>query len=110
RVLFRSGEGHEFEAVLDAVTRGGVSVRVGGPAAVRPESPLRITLALPPLKGGRMELVIQKATELGVAEVWPVVTVRTDAAGRPALRGTRQDRWDKVASAAAEQCGRAVVP
>jgi 16S rRNA (uracil1498-N3)-methyltransferase len=104
------GRGQEYEAVLDSVTRGGVGVRVAGPAPPRPESPLRITLALPPLKGDRMELVIQKATELGVAEVRPVVTVRTDAVGRPALGGSRQERWDKVASGAAEQCGRAVVP
>jgi 16S rRNA (uracil1498-N3)-methyltransferase len=57
-----------------------------------------------------MELVIQKATELGVFAVWPVVTFRTDAAARPALQGSRQERWEKVASGAAEQCGRAVVP
>jgi 16S rRNA (uracil1498-N3)-methyltransferase len=57
-----------------------------------------------------MELVVQKATELGVAEIWPVITVRTDPAARPALEGSRQDRWEKVASGAAEQCGRAVVP
>ncbi len=57
-----------------------------------------------------MELVLQKATELGVAEIWPVVTDRTDAAARPALHGTRVERWERVASGAAEQCGRAVVP
>ena len=57
-----------------------------------------------------MELAIQKATELGVAEIRPVVTARTDAAARPALKGSRQERWEKVASGAAEQCGRAVVP
>src|SRR6185503_21344624 len=105
------GEGAEFEATLDSVTRQGVQVRLGGPTTPRcPESPLRVVLALPPLKGDRMETVIQKATELGVAEVRPVVTARTDAAGRPALHGSRQERWEKVASGAAEQCGRAVVP
>jgi len=57
-----------------------------------------------------MELAIQKSTELGVAAVRPVVTVRTDAAARPALHGTRQERWDKVASGAAAQSGRAFVP
>jgi 16S rRNA (uracil1498-N3)-methyltransferase len=57
-----------------------------------------------------MELVIQKSTELGVAEIWPVVTYRTDAAARPALQGSRSERWERVASGAAEQCGRAVVP
>ena len=80
------------------------------PSRPRPESPLRIVLALSPLKGDRMELAIQKATELGVAEVWPVVTARTDAAARPALQRLAQERWEKVASGAAEQCGRAVVP
>jgi len=104
------GRGAEFEGTLEAVTRGGVHACLGGAVVARSESPLRLVLALSPLKGDRMELVIQKATELGVAEIWPLVTARTDAAARPALRGSRQDRWDKVASGAAEQCGRAVVP
>jgi 16S rRNA (uracil1498-N3)-methyltransferase len=104
------GAGAEFEAVLESVTRQGVHIRLAGPVAPRAESPLRLVLALSPLKGDRMELVIQKATELGVSAIWPVVTIRTDAAARPALQGSRQERWDKVASGAAEQCGRAVVP
>ena len=104
------GRGAEYEAVLEVVARQGVSGRVTGPAVPRPESPLRVTLAMSPLKGDRMELAIQKATELGVAEIRPVVTVRTDTAARPALEGARRDRWDKVASGAAEQCGRATVP
>ena len=104
------GRGAEFEAVLEAVHRREVAARLGARVAARPESPLRVTLAVAPLKGDRMELVIQKATELGAAEIRPVVTFRTDAAARPALRGTRQERWEKVASGAAEQSGRAVVP
>ncbi len=104
------GHGAEFDAILEVVTRQGVSGRITGAAVPRPESPLRVTLAMSPLKGDRMELAIQKATELGVAEIRPVVTVRTDAAARPALKGARQDRWEKVASGAAEQCGRATVP
>lgn len=104
------GAGAEFEATLDTVARNGVFLKLAGPVAARAESPLRIVLALSPLKGDRMELVIQKATELGAAEIRPVVCARTDAAARPALQGSRQDRWDKVASGAAEQCGRAVVP
>ncbi|HVR69746.1 MAG TPA: 16S rRNA (uracil(1498)-N(3))-methyltransferase [Vicinamibacteria bacterium] len=104
------GAGQEFEAILDVVRRGEVSARLSGLVPARPESPLELILALSPLKGDRMELVIQKATELGVTAFRPVVTARTDAAARPALKGSRQDRWDKVASGAAEQCGRAVVP
>ena len=104
------GSGAEFEAVLDEVSRRTVSARLTASAEARPESPLQLVLALAPLKGDRMELVVQKATELGVAEIWPVITFRTDAAARPALRGSRLERWDRVASGAAEQCGRAVVP
>lgn len=104
------GAGSEFEAVLDEVSRRTVSARLGGTAGACGESPLHLVLALSPLKGDRMELALQKATELGVAEVWPVVTFRTDTAARPALKGARMERWERVVSGAAEQCGRAVVP
>ncbi len=104
------GSGAEFLAVLEEVSRRGVFARLGGRTTARPEPPLRLVLAVSPLKGDRMELVVQKATELGVSEIWPVVTFRTDAAARPALAGSRGERWDRVASGAAEQCGRAVVP
>jgi 16S rRNA (uracil1498-N3)-methyltransferase len=104
------GRGAEFEGTLDSVTRQAVSLRLNHAVTARPESPLRIELALSPLKGDRMELVIQKATELGVAAIRPVVCARTDAVARPALKGSRQERWERVASGAAEQCGRAVVP
>jgi 16S rRNA (uracil1498-N3)-methyltransferase len=104
------GAGAEFEALLDEVSRRTVSARLGAAVTPRPESPLRLVLAVSPLKGDRMELVVQKATELGVAGIWPVVTFRTDAAARPALQGSRGERWERVASGAAEQCGRAVVP
>ncbi len=104
------GIGAEFEAELDEVSRRSVTARLGSAVTPRAESPLRLVLALSPLKGDRMELVVQKATELGVAAIWPVVTFRTDAAARPALQGSRGERWERVASGAAEQCGRAVVP
>jgi 16S rRNA (uracil1498-N3)-methyltransferase len=104
------GRGGEYEAALDEVSRGRVTARLSGLVVPRPESPLFMTLALSPLKGDRMELVVQKATELGVSAIQPVILTRTDAVARPALKGTRHDRWEKVASGAAEQCGRATVP
>ena len=109
-VLVFDGNGAEFEAELDEVSRRSVSARLGAAVTPRRESPLRLVLAVSPLKGDRMELVVQKATELGIAAIWPVVTFRTDAAARPALGGSRGERWARVASGAAEQCGRAVVP
>jgi 16S rRNA (uracil1498-N3)-methyltransferase len=109
-VLVFDGAGQEWDAVLEEVSRRAVVARLLHAVAARPESPLRLVLAMAALKGDRMELVIQKATELGVAQIWPVVTFRTDAAARPALNGSRAERWERVASGAAEQCGRAVVP
>jgi 16S rRNA (uracil1498-N3)-methyltransferase len=104
------GAGSEFEGVLDEVSRRTVSARLTHAVPARPESHLHLVLAVSPLKGDRMEVVLQKATELGVSEIWPVVTARTDAAARPALRGSRGERWDRVVAGASEQCGRAVVP
>jgi len=104
------GAGSEFEGVLHEVSRRAVSAHLGHAVPPRAESPLHLVLAVSPLKGDRMETVVQKATELGVGEIWPVITARTDAAARPALRGSRDERWERVAAGAAEQCGRAVVP
>ena len=104
------GEGNEFAGRIESLSRDRVVVDLGDSVEARKESPLRLTLALAPLKGDRMDLVIQKATELGVHEIRPVLTERTDAEGRPSAAGARDIRWRRIASAAAEQCGRAVVP
>jgi len=69
------------------------------------ESALNIILVQGLLKGHKMDLIIQKVTELGVKEVQPVITVRSQ------LRDTRKvARWRKIAEEASEQSGRSVVP
>jgi 16S rRNA (uracil1498-N3)-methyltransferase len=69
------------------------------------ESPLDIVLVQCLLKGQKMDIVIQKATELGVKEVQPVITQRS------LLRDTRKvARWKKITEEASEQSGRSVVP
>jgi 16S rRNA (uracil1498-N3)-methyltransferase len=74
------------------------------------ELPLRIVLAQGMASGERMDWIIEKTTELGVAEVWPVAAQRSVTR----LKGERQERrtqhWQRVAAAACEQCGRNVVP
>ena len=104
------GRGSEFSARVVSSTRRGLKLEVGAATAPRPEAPVRIVLAVSPLKGDKMTFVVQKACELGVDTVIPVVTARTDAAARPALQGTRQRRWAAIAEDAAAQSGRAVVP
>jgi 16S rRNA (uracil1498-N3)-methyltransferase len=69
------------------------------------ESPINITLVQGILKGEKMDLVVQKVTELGVTEIIPVVTERSQ------LRETRKAaRWKKIAEEASRQSGRSVIP
>jgi len=69
------------------------------------ESPVNITLVQSLLKGEKMDLVIQKTTELGVREIVPVITERSQ------LRETRKViRWQKIAEEASRQSGRTIIP
>ncbi|HEX8096931.1 MAG TPA: 16S rRNA (uracil(1498)-N(3))-methyltransferase [Pyrinomonadaceae bacterium] len=106
------GEGREYRGVVEDFNRDGA--RVGSLEEVtpaRPESPLRLTLAVALLKGEKLDLVMQKATELGVARIAPVVTKLADVRlrdGRDAAK--RVARWERIALEAAKQCGRARLP
>src|SRR5918911_2856644 len=108
------GAGREFRcAVAEARGRDGRArlACLEEVAAQRPESPLRLTLAVALLKGEKFDTVVQKATELGVVRVVPVETARADVrlrAGRDAE--ARVGRWRRLAVEAAKQSGRAVVP
>ena len=61
-------------------------------------------------KADKLDLVLQKATELGVSAVWPVLTERSVARPKPEALGTRHARWQRIAEEAARQSGRAEVP
>jgi 16S rRNA (uracil1498-N3)-methyltransferase len=75
-------------------------------AAPRPPA-LRITLAQGIPKGAKMDFVVEKATELGVAAIRPFASERTIGEGE---RSGKLERWRRLAKAAAQQCGRADVP
>lgn len=75
-----------------------------------PAPRFRLTLAQSLIQPARFEWVLQKATELGVAQITPVVTSRTTV--RPSSRGAahRMERWRRIVTEAAAQCGRATLP
>lgn len=102
--------GREFQATIRAIEKHGVTIEVGEPAPASPERSAPLRLLMSPLKGDLTELVIQKATELGVARISPVVFERTDTVARREPGEGRRERWHRVATSAAEQSGRAVVP
>jgi 16S rRNA (uracil1498-N3)-methyltransferase len=106
------GEGREFACVVgEARSRDAALEVVRRVEPQRPESPLELTLAVALLKGEKFDLVVQKATELGVARVVPVVTARADVRLRDERDAARRgERWHRLALEAAKQSGRARVP
>jgi 16S rRNA (uracil1498-N3)-methyltransferase len=104
------GKGREFEATIESSHARQVPVRITREIAPRPESPLHLVLALPSPKADRMDWVLQKCTELGVAEFWPITSARSEPCARGAASPARLERWLRILAAATEQCGRASLP
>lgn len=108
-VLF-NGDGHDYDARIATAGKRGASAQVGSRRAVDNESPLRITLLQGIARGEKMDLVLQKATELGVAAVLPVGSERSDVRLDEARAAKRLAHWRQVVIAACEQSGRARIP
>ncbi len=108
-VLF-DGEGNAWDAVIATCGRGEVTVQVGGLRAEDRESPLQVMLAQAVSSGERMDYTIQKAVELGVSAIQPLMAERcvVRLSGERALK--RVAHWQSVVIAACEQCGRNRVP
>jgi len=96
--------GREHEVVLEQVTAREATGRVVGTSLASRESPLELVLMPALVKHDRMDWVVEKATELGVARIAPVVTRFSVA------RGDHGERWRRIATAAAKQCGRTRIP
>jgi 16S rRNA (uracil1498-N3)-methyltransferase len=105
-----NGRGSEFDGIVDEAGRGGVRVRIHSVAEPAPEPRVAITLAQAVLKGDKMDDVVRDATMLGVAEIQPVITARTEVTRAALARGARRERWERIAISSAKQCGRAAVP
>lgn len=110
RVMLFNGDGRDYAAELIAVAAREVRVRILDSRSNESESPLRITLAQALARGEKMDWIVQKATELGVAEIVPLVTARSEVKLDEARAGKRLEHWRAVAISACEQSGRARVP
>ncbi|QDI02780.1 16S rRNA (uracil(1498)-N(3))-methyltransferase [Xanthomonas cerealis pv. cerealis] len=108
-VLF-NGDGCDYDAELLQVGKRGASARIGAAQPVHNESPLAITLLQGVARGEKMDLILQKATELGVAAIVPVWAERTEVKLDAARTDKRVAHWRSVVISACEQSGRARVP
>jgi 16S rRNA (uracil1498-N3)-methyltransferase len=104
------GRGGEYDATIVQLDRRGVRVQIELHRDIERESPLSVTLLQALARGERMDFIVQKATELGVAAIVAMggdrSVVRLDGAGL----ARRCEHWRAVAISACEQCGRNRVP
>lgn len=109
-VTLFDGSGNEFPSVVAEVSRKEMLLQAGDPVSRNLESPLSIRLIQGVSRGERMDFTVQKATELGVRRISPVLTdfsvvkLKSDRALR------KMHHWQKIAQSACEQCGRNTLP
>ena len=109
-VLLFDGRGSEYEAQLSMPGRGKVVAGIGARRDVDRESPLAVTLVQAVSSGEKMDFTIQKAIELGVAAIQPVLTMKSVVRLSVEREEKKLAHWRRVAIAACEQCGRNRVP
>ena len=105
-----NGRGQEWRAVVDAVDKHRVRVRLEEAIVPPPEPSIAIVLAVAALKGDKMDDVVRDAVMIGVAAIQPIVTARSEIPLSRVRDGGRVARWQRVAVSSAKQCGRAVIP
>ena len=110
-IILFNGDGREFRAEISQIAKRSVSARVleVNDVAER-ESPLQLTLAQGVARGEKMDLILQKATELGVSRIVPLITVRTEVKLDAERVGRRLAHWQAVIASACEQSGRVRLP
>ena len=106
------GRGREFRCSVSNTKRESAELHIESEVEpAKPESQLQLNLCVALLKGEKFDLVVQKATELGVTKVTPLITRYADIHLRDAADATKRTaRWQRIALEAAKQSGRAFVP
>jgi 16S rRNA (uracil1498-N3)-methyltransferase len=109
-IVFFDDAGWEYEAVIRSLSARSAEVEILRSFQAQTESPLQLTLAVGLTKGEKMDFVVEKATELGVGAIVPFVSAFTVPKLDQRKVEQRRERWQKIALAAAKQCGRTRLP
>jgi 16S rRNA (uracil1498-N3)-methyltransferase len=103
-------QGGEFEATVTQMGRNNVQVHIGKHHAIERENTNAVHLAIGMPANERMDWLVEKAVELGVASIQPLVTQRTVLRLSGDRAAKKQNHWQSIAVAACEQCGGNRVP
>lgn len=109
KVTVFDGRGSEINTSITVAKKGAVEL-ASGPAQRSAELGAKIALAQAVPKGKNMDLIIEKATELGVAEIHPLLSERTVIKLDAKERTKKQDKWQRVAIEACKQSGQNYLP
>jgi len=109
-IVVFNGEGGEYSATVAEANRKIVLIAIGKWNSRSVESPLQVTLGLGIARGDRMDISVQKAVELGVNGITPLLTERCVVQFKGEKKPQRWLHWQKIARHAAEQSGRTMVP
>jgi 16S rRNA (uracil1498-N3)-methyltransferase len=110
RLVVFNGNGTEREASVNSLQRRGAMLTLAAVRTPLPESSLDLTLIQALAKSDAMDLIVQKATELGVRTLVPVYTEHSVVKLDTERSERRIDHWRKIARSACEQCGRHTPP
>lgn len=105
-----NGDGPEWPATVKSISKNSVSLQLGNSIETHAESPLKIHLVQGISRGERMDIVVQKATELGVKRITPVLTEYGVVKLNAERAEKRRAHWQAIANSACEQCGRTRLP
>ncbi len=109
KVVLFNGQGRELTAEITSVDDAEISLRKLHEAST-PPLPCRITLAQAIPKGKNMDLIVQKAVEIGAAEIAPLISDRTIVHLDDETAAQKQAKWQNIAIEAAKQCGQNWLP
>ncbi len=110
KVTLFNGDGYDYSGHIDAIEKKYVRISIDSREINSRESSLKIHLGIAVSKGDRMDWIIQKSTELGVDEITPLLSLRTENKFKGDRKEKKQLHWQQIAISACEQCGRSRLP
>jgi 16S rRNA (uracil1498-N3)-methyltransferase len=108
-ILF-NGQGGQYQACITHAGKKSVEVEIGDFSESSKNSPLEIELAIGLSKGDRFDFVLQKATELGITKISPLITERSEVKLNAERLEKKMASWQQIIIAACEQCQLNIIP